>query len=91
MLDQAQIQALFEYAHVGGNVDLFAGTFHKLYMLIAEDRDWAPGEVRAANGYLPSVIKVPCPHTDKPLDLNNLDGCRDCPWYICDVRKVLFD
>ena len=89
MLDQSQLQAIFEYALAMGNVDLFSPLFGKLYALMADD-DWAPGEVRAANRFAAEVIKIKCPLSDKVKRIDDLDGCPSCPWSFYDLRRVLY-
>jgi hypothetical protein len=90
MLDQAEIMALWDYCHAMGRVDYFSPTFPKLYGLLAEDRDWQPGEVRCANWYLAKVVKLECPMTGKVKGVDRLGCVRSCEWLpYCFMREAL--
>ena len=88
MLDQAQIQAIFEYAHILGHLDYFSPTYRKLYFLVADDRDWQPGELSAANRWLADVAHLDCPLSGKRKKTDDLDCIASCPWSACDIREV---
>jgi len=89
-LDQAQLQAAFEYAMVCGYVDLFSPLFPKLYYLVADDRDWQPGELVSANLWLAQIAAFPCPLHLKEKRTDDLDCMKTCEWGWCKLRDVLY-
>ena len=90
-LDQGQIQALYDDCHIRGNVNLFCGSWQKLYTLLAADRDWQPGELRAANRYIVDALKPQCPKRGGTISAEKLDCVNRCSWHPCHVKRAILE
>ena len=89
MLDQSEITALWDHCFVMGHVNLFSPSFQKLYLLLADDRDWQPGEVQAANWYIADVLKPVCDMIGKVKCPDDLECVQSCPWRPCWIKDAL--